>query len=260
MAAFVTRLLPHQTRSADVIRIIDGFASTVIEPAADLAHLFARHHLVCTPEAGAALHLAGEVVIVEAGAIDSAVQLMLAELRKRTTTRLILISPAPPLEKRILALMLGTDHVVDAAIDPRELSAMLSNAVRPRPAAPIAPRAGEQDHRWHVADDRWVLVAPDDSEVRLTRSEHAVLALLLDKAGTILPRAALLAAINGDGASERVLDVLLSKLRRKVWECVNLELPLRSARNAGYVFAGAVRRAEVSGRLSADPAPVATRR
>ena len=50
---------------------------------------------------------------------------------------------------------------------------------------------------------------------------------------------------------ERVLDVLISKLRRKVWDCAQMELPLRSARNAGYVFAGRV------GRV-ADPSVPAT--
>jgi DNA-binding response OmpR family regulator len=232
----MTRPLPHQIRSADLVRTTGGFAASVTEAAADRAHLLLRQHRISRPEAGAAMQLSGDVVIVEVAAIDAGAKLMLAGIRKRIATRLILITPDPPVEQRIVALMLGTDHVVDAAIDERELSAMLVNAVRQRPA--IAPRTGEEHHRWHIEEHRWVLIAPNDTEVPLTRSEHAVMDLLLRNAGAIQPRAALLAAINGDATRERVLDVLLSKLRRKVWDRTQLELPLRSARNAGYVFAG----------------------
>ena len=103
------------------------------------------------------------------------------------------------------------------------------------------PAAEKGDRRAALEQiGRWALVAPNGRETRLTRSEHAVLAILIGRAGEIQPRNLLRAAISGDPRRERVLDAVLSRLRRKVWDCARSELPLRSARDEGYVFAGAV--------------------
>jgi DNA-binding response OmpR family regulator len=42
---------------------------------------------------------------------------------------------------------------------------------------------------------------------------------------------------HSDGYDGRCLDVLISRLRRKVEDASSMKLPLRSARGIGYVFA-----------------------
>ncbi len=234
----MTQLLHLPQRSVDLVRFAGTTTSPAIELAVARARLLFRQHSIGCPEAAVGLRFTADVVMVEVATIDSAVLLMLAEIRKRISVRLVLIAAKAPAEQRILAMTLGTDHVLGAPVDERELSAVLRNALRPGRALHATPRADEAHHRWRLESDRWALIAPNLREVRLTRSEYAVLGLLLGNAGSIQSRAALLAEINGCTERERVLDVLISKLRRKVQDCTQMELPLRSARNAGYVFAG----------------------
>jgi two-component system OmpR family response regulator len=247
-------ITPLDERSADLVHVAGALAAPAIEPALARARLFLRRHAVDRPEAAVGIRLLGDVVIVTVATIDAAVMLMLAEIRKRVSVHLIVIATDVPAEQRILALTLGADHVLKAPVDERELTAVLRNATRAAPSRHIAARIGEERWRWRLEADRWVLVAPNLREVRLTRSEYAVLGLLLGNAGVIRTRPELLAGINGRAERERVLDVLISKLRRKVWDCTQMELPLRSARNSGYVFAGR------AGRLgeAIAPAPAAT--
>jgi len=235
----MSQLLPLSQNAADLIRLTGAAASRALEPAVARARFILRKHVIDCPEAAVGIRFSGDVVMVEVPAIDSPVLLMLAEIRKRITGRLVVIAGTAPAEQRILALTLGTDHVLEAPVDQRELTAVLRNAVRTGSRPGFAtPRAEEAHHSWRLESHRWILIAPNLREVRLTRSEHAVLGLLLGNAGAIQTRAALLAEINGCTERERVLDVLISKLRRKVQDCTQMELPLRSARNAGYVFAG----------------------
>jgi two-component system OmpR family response regulator len=188
--------------------------------------------------------LSGTVMIIEAGADDAAAQLRVAELRPRIEAGIVFIGEGLSAETRLLARLHGADHVVEAGVDERELAAIIRNEMRHRARSQNRPRNGEENHYWRLDAERWSLVAPNDREIRLTRSEYGVLAVLLGEPGMVQPREALRAAVSGDIRCQRVLDVVLSRLRRKVWDCAGLELPLRAARNEGYVFAGAVRPVE----------------
>lgn len=231
-------LIPQ--RMVDLVRAKDAPPGPAILPAVARARLALQDHPIDFPEAAVGIRLLGDVVLVEVAEIDSAALLMLAEIRKRIAVRLVLIAAEAPAEQRILARTLGADHVLATPLDERELAAVLRNALRLPRAVHAAPRAGEQHHLWRLEAGRGVLVAPNRREVRLSPGEHAVLAPLMEQAGTARSRASLLASMNGASGRERVLDVMISKLRRKVREASGMELPLRSARNAGYVFAGIV--------------------
>jgi two-component system OmpR family response regulator len=234
----MTQLLPLPQRCVDFVRVKGSAPTPTIEPAAARARVVLRPYPIDYPEAAVGIRFTGDVVMVEVPVIDSSALLMLAEIRKRISVRLVLIAAEAPAEQRILARTLGTDHVLEAPVDERELAAVLRNALRSGRAIQTSPRENELHHHWRLEMERWVLIAPNQREVRLTRSEYVVLGLLLDRAGVIQSRATLLEGMNGCPQRERVLDVLLSKLRRKVRDCTTMELPLRSARNAGYVFAG----------------------
>lgn len=192
----------------------------------------------------------GETLVVEAAAVDAQLHLFLAQLRAEQPGSIVLVVPALSQEDRLLARLHGADVIVVTTDDARELRAVLGNELRRVQRGRATPRAGEENDLWSLAPGRWALIAPNGRETRLTRSEHAVLAILIGRAGEIQPRHVLRAAISGDPRRERVLDAVLSRLRRKVWDCARSELPLRSARGEGYVFAGAVAASQVSGRAT----------
>lgn len=227
--------------AADVIRIGPGLPDNPIARACGRVRIAPHPAPHATPASAARLQ--GDVVIIETPSVDEPLHLLIGEIRRHSMVRIILLAPSLSQEQRILALTHGADHVLDATIDERELAAILRNAVRTQLLALAQPRAGEEGHRWLLEADRWVLIAPNAREIRLTHSEYAVLELLIGDAGVVQPRSALRAVVDGDVSRERVLDVLISRLRRKVWDVAGTELPVRSARSAGYVFAGGVGRA-----------------
>ena len=182
----------------------------------------------------------GRAAIIECAGRDPDLHLATARLRETHGGSIVLVVPDISFEERLLARLHGADHIVVATDDARELRAVLGNEINRAQKVRVMPRAGEENQLWSLVPGRWALVAPNGKETRLTRSEHAVLDLLISRAGQIQPRHVLRAAISGDPRRERVLDAVLSRLRRKVWDCARSELPLRSARGEGYVFAGAV--------------------
>lgn len=193
-----------------------------------------------TPSMSVTLVNPGRTAIIECTGRDADLHLAIARLRETHGGSIVLVVPEISFEERLLARLHGTDHIVVATNDVRELRAVLGNEINRSQKVRVLPRAGEENQLWSLVPGRWALLAPNGKETRLTRSEHAVLDLLISRAGQIQPRHVLRAAISGDPRRERVLDAVLSRLRRKVWDCARCELPLRSARGEGYVFAGAV--------------------
>lgn len=226
---------PHG-RTIDLVRIDRGRFEIVDQALERAGAAVAVHDL---PSAFArAPVMPGIVTLVCVATFSMASLLLLADLRSGSESCLIVMTSGITAEQRILARMHGADHVLDTDMDERELAALLQNEFRRR-AEPIAvPRAAESEHRWSLDPQGWLLAAPNGRTARLSKSEYGVMSLLLDGAGRVQPRALLRAAIQGDVERGRVLDVLISRIRRKVWDCAQMELPVRSARAEGYVFAG----------------------
>jgi two-component system OmpR family response regulator len=223
--------------SVDIL-LCDGAPADPLRQCIERAGAIARLHRVDPASRQALQVVGGDLLILCATRPSVPVQLLLAELRGQSHAGLALIAPDLNAEDRILARIHGADHVLDAAIDPRELVALVRNELRRSLAARALPRADERDHHWRLDAGRWALIAPNGRVVRLSNSEFAVMELLIGRAGRVQPRDVLRAAIRGDVQRQRVLDVLISRIRRKVWDCAHMELPLRSARKEGYVFAG----------------------
>ena len=224
------------------LRLHGGSAGDLIDTAAACAQATLVDYQAAPSETATSGRVRGDALLLSVGTIDETALLAMAELRKRTPGRMILLASWATAEQRIGALSLGIDHVLVEPVDVRELAAVLRNATRGMRPAGGHGRASERGYRWHLDDERWVLVAPNLRETRLTRAEHDILRALFDRPSTVLQRCDLVSAMNGPSGrgGSRALDVQLSRLRHKVWECAQLELPLRSARNAGYVFAGLI--------------------
>ena len=77
-----------------------------------------------------------------------------------------------------------------------------------------------------------VRTAVGGQPVKLTATEFAVLAALLDHRGRVLSRRQLLAAAGHPAAADRAADVYISQLRAKIGSAV----VIRTARGAGYAI------------------------
>ena len=96
---------------------------------------------------------------------------------------------------------------------------------------------------WTVDFTRREVSAPDERKVHLTAAEFALLGVFLDHARIIIPRKRLmeLAGVRDTPSSDRSIDVLVSRLRRKLGG-QGRRAPIVTVRGAGYMFSAVVDR------------------
>lgn len=91
------------------------------------------------------------------------------------------------------------------------------------------------EHGWDLLEDGWRLITPQRHAITLTGAERRVLRVLLAESPEPVARERLLSDNDGDQPPSRYIDVVVSRLKRKVaqhGEC----LPIRSVWGVGYVF------------------------
>lgn len=146
-------------------------------------------------------------------------------------------------KERLEALAAGVDHILPSPPDRAELVLVMKNLARLISVRRTTSlRQGDPEGYWLLDEMRWRLRTPLGHDVQLQRAEAAILAKLFTAAGTSQSREDLAASFKSDREDKnRSLDVAISKIRKKVRDVSNLDLPLRAIRGVGYVFAGSAR-------------------
>ncbi len=147
---------------------------------------------------------------------------------------LMLTARANP-EDRVTGLEIGADDYLPKPFEPRELVLRLGNILR-RSVAETAPtqRAEPESVRFGpflFRFDRGELRREDDI-IRITEREREILTILGHRAGANVPREEL--AGGGNGASERNVDVQITRLRRKIEADPANPAYLQTVRGVGY--------------------------
>lgn len=139
---------------------------------------------------------------------------------------------------RVDGLDAGADDYVVKPFDLDELLARVRAVARRRPTR--AASGGVDDELLRLADlvvepARWA-ARRGDRELQLTRTEFRLLVTLLERAGTVVGRSALMQAVwdYDFGTSSSNLDVYVSYLRRKL-EAGGESRLVHTVRGVGYV-------------------------
>ncbi len=153
---------------------------------------------------------------------------------------IIVLSEQGAEEQRISALEAGADVVVAKPCSPRELLARVRAVFRrleeSRGEAPAKGRTYQFDG-FVVDTVRRQLRGPNGATILLTSGEYSLLNAFLDNAQRILSRDQLLEIARGTHADvyDRAVDVQISRLRRKLNSCAEVEI-IKTVRGAGYLF------------------------
>jgi len=164
---------------------------------------------------------------------------VLKQLRQSTKIPVIMLTARDGDVDRIVGLELGADDYVAKPVNPRELVARIRAVLRR--ASPIEAEGSQEQQIGDIKLDpasrnAWVGGALLD----LTTAEFDLLQLFLKNAGRVVSRDELSAAVFGRKnatITDRNVDTLVSKLRRKLGGDERAERRIKTIRNVGYLFA-----------------------
>jgi two-component system OmpR family response regulator len=143
---------------------------------------------------------------------------------------------------RILGLEMGADDYLPKPFNPRELLARI-NAVLRRQAtalnASATPNATALSFAgWQIDLRLRELRNPEGARVAMTSAEFDLLRAFVERSGRVLSRDSLLDLTQGRsaGSFERSIDVLVSRIRRKIEIDPQDAQLIKTVRSGGYMF------------------------
>jgi two-component system OmpR family response regulator len=166
-------------------------------------------------------------------------------LRSHSDVPIIILTAKGEDIDRIIGLEMGADDYVTKPFNPRELLARIRAVLRRRLDQPAAPDAKVRIFAgWRLDLAARHLTSPEGVRTPVTGAEFDLLQALCEQPGRVLSRERLLEITQGRAieAYERSIDVLISRLRRKIE--VNPRDPdfIKTIRSGGYLFTPTVER------------------
>jgi len=159
------------------------------------------------------------------------------QLRAKSDTPLLMLTARGDATDRIVGLEIGADDYLPKPFEPRELLARLRAILRRRKgAAAKSLRFGRLEIDCDAREVRL------DGEARpLTSYQFALLVVLAENAGRVLPREVLMDLVKGEAleAFDRSIDVHVSRIRAAIEDDPKKPRRIITVRGAGYVFAKA---------------------
>jgi two-component system OmpR family response regulator len=167
------------------------------------------------------------------------------KLRERSGVPIIFVSARGNETDRVIGLELGADDYIPKPVRTRELMARIRAVLRRRPREAGSNRVPGEKVRfsgWEVDLRRRAVYSPTGSSIELTGAEFDLLASFIGSPQRVLGRDRLieLSRVRLGVSSDRSIDVLVSRLRRKL-SSTGQPSPIVTVRGIGYVL-----RAEVA--------------
>jgi two-component system phosphate regulon response regulator OmpR len=144
---------------------------------------------------------------------------------------ILMLTARDAAESRIKGLEIGADDYLSKPFEPRELSLRIANILkRAQPAETTAPESVRfGPFIYHLARGE---LRKNEKPVKLTDREREMLRILASTPGETVSRMDL--AGNGGNVSERAVDVLVNRLRRKIERNPANPLYVQTVRGIGY--------------------------
>jgi two-component system OmpR family response regulator len=164
------------------------------------------------------------------------------KVRAKSQVPIIMLTARGEDIDRIVGLEMGADDYMAKPFNPRELLARI-NAVLRRQASAL--NASENVDATCFIFDGWrmdfrlrELRNPSGARVALTSAEFDLLRAFCERAGRVLSREVLLELTQGrnSGSFDRSIDVLVSRIRRKIEADPADALMIKTVRSGGYMF------------------------
>jgi two-component system OmpR family response regulator len=173
----------------------------------------------------------------------------LAQIKHASGAAVLVLSNRPEETEKIVALEVGADDFMSKTTDRREILARIRAAARrlpvrrsiaTQPDAGSVHGTGQTAGSWRFLRARRELIDPEGRPVHLTAAEFALLDAFVEHTGSPLSRDHLAMTVLGRNsyASDRGIDNLVAKLRRKLRDSARRGRMIKTARPIGYIFTG----------------------
>ena len=158
------------------------------------------------------------------------------EIRRDNAIPIIMLTARGDVPDRILGLEFGADDYVPKPFEPRELVARVETLMR-RSRQPAQSKLVSGDL---TLDSETRRVELGGHAIDLTTMEFELLRVLMESRGRVLTRDAVLQALRGIDADvyDRSVDMLVSRLRRKLDDDSRSPRWVKTIRGTGYQFVG----------------------
>ncbi len=174
-----------------------------------------------------------DVMVLDVMMPDETGLQLLASLDAGNRAPALMLSAMGEAEDRIRGLETGADDYLPKPFEPKELTLRIRTILRRQAALKEASRVVSfGDFAFDLTASQ---LTRSGESVYLTSNESAMLKLLAARAGSPVSREELAQSIPGV-ASERSVDVQITRLRKKIEESDGKPLYLQTVRGAGYVL------------------------
>ncbi len=172
------------------------------------------------------------------------------DLRSGSQIPIIMLTAMNELADRVVGLEFGADDYISKPFEPRELLARIRAVLRRNKMVSAEEPADSNVRAWRF--EGWLLdvsrrrvESPNKVLVTLTSAEFDLLTVLVANRNRVLSREQLLDLTQGRSAEafDRSIDVLISRIRKKLQNDVNAQELIRTVRGTGYQFMAKVERA-----------------
>lgn len=162
------------------------------------------------------------------------------EVRARSDVPIIFVSAKVDETDRVIGLELGADDYIPKPFGTRELIARIRAVLRRRPLESGFNESGGERVRfagWAVDMRRRAVFSPSGASIDLTGAEFDLLTSFIGSPQRVLGRERLieLSRVRLGDSSDRSIDVLVSRLRRKL-SSAGQSAPIVTVRGVGYML------------------------
>lgn len=215
------------------------------------AYLDREGYRITQAASGAALDIAlnqhcFDLVLLDLTLPDRDGLTILRNLRKTSETiGIILVTAKADTIDRVVGLELGADDYITKPYEQRELLARVKNLLRRvlmTPPTLTQRRDIYSFEGWTLDIPKRRLTNPDGHDIATTTGEYDLLTALVSNAPRVMSRDRLLESVANRewSPSDRSVDVLVGRLRKKLNDDPACPRLLITVRNAGYVFSDSV--------------------
>jgi DNA-binding response OmpR family regulator len=158
-------------------------------------------------------------------------------IRSESDIPIVMLTARGDVPDRVLGLEFGADDYVPKPFEPRELVARvetLMRRTRETPARRLTAGGGL------VLETETRRVTLRGTEIEMTAMEFELLRILMESRGRVLSRDLLLRKLRGIDADifDRSVDMLISRLRKKLADDSHSPRFIKTIRSTGYQFVG----------------------